>query len=117
MTDLTAAADGAGIKASFTVRNTGAVQGKAVPQVYVAGAGWEAPRRLGAFTKVDLAPGASQQVSVSIDPRLLATFDVASHSWKIAAGTYTVSLAASAADSVASTKVQVAAATLPGSAR
>jgi beta-glucosidase len=117
MTDLAAAANGAGIKASFTVRNTGAVQGKAVAQVYVAGAGWEAPRRLGAFTKVDLAPGANQQVSVSVDPRLLATFDVASHSWKVAAGTYTVSLAASAAEPVASVKVQVAAATLPGTAR
>jgi len=112
MSGLTAAAEGKGIKAAFTVKNTGALQGKAVAQVYVSGAGWEAPKRLGAFRKVDLAPGTEQTLSVTIDPRLLATFDVASGGWRIAAGEYSVMLATSAADVVQTVKVQVAPQTL-----
>ncbi|MEG8023560.1 fibronectin type III-like domain-contianing protein [Sphingomonas aurantiaca] len=94
------------------MKNTGALQGKAVAQVYVSGAGWEAPKRLGAFRKVDLAPGTEQTLSVTIDPRLLATFDVASGGWRIAGGEYSVMLATSAADVVQTVKVQVAPQTL-----
>ncbi|MDD1452247.1 glycoside hydrolase family 3 C-terminal domain-containing protein [Sphingomonas sp. H160509] len=112
MGGLTAAPQGKGIKAGFSVKNIGAVQGKAVAQVYVSGAGWEAPKRLGAFRKVDLAPGSEQAVSVTIDPRLLATFDVASGGWKIAGGDYKVMLATSAADVVQTVTVRVAAQTL-----
>ncbi len=104
---LTAVAAGRGIKAGFTVRNDGAVSGKAVAQLYVAGAGWEAPKRLGAFRKVDLAAGASQPVSVVVDPRLLATFDSASRSWKIAGGTYKVMLGTSANDIVQTVTVHL----------
>nr|WP_320407150.1 glycoside hydrolase family 3 C-terminal domain-containing protein [Sphingomonas hengshuiensis] len=53
---LSAKASAKAITASFTVRNTGAVRGKAVAQLYAAGSGWEAPRRLVGFQKVDLAP-------------------------------------------------------------
>jgi hypothetical protein len=72
-----------------------------VPQVYVGpkgGSGWEAPRRLAGFSKVDLAPGASTKVSVTVDPRLLATFDSKAKTWTIAAGAYEVSLGASSRD-------------------
>ncbi|MDD1450287.1 fibronectin type III-like domain-contianing protein [Sphingomonas sp. H160509] len=62
------AKDGAGLRASFTVRNTGKVAGKAVPQIYVAGEGWEAPKRLGGFAAVMLAPSATTTVTVTIDP-------------------------------------------------
>ncbi|WP_443027593.1 fibronectin type III-like domain-contianing protein [Sphingomonas sp. LR55] len=117
MTGLTASPAGKGIKADFTVQNTGAVQGKTVAQVYVSGAGWEAPKRLGAFRKVDLAPGKGQTVSVTIDPRLLATFDVASGGWKIAGGDYKVMLATSAADIVQTATVRVAAQTLDASGK
>jgi beta-glucosidase len=106
---LSAEAAGRGIKATFTVRNEGALAGKAVAQVYVAGAGWEAPKRLGAFRKVDLAAGATQQVLVLVDPRLLATFDPASRSWKIAAGTYKVMLGTSATDVTETVIIRLAA--------
>ncbi len=117
MTGLTASPAGKGIKADFTVQNSGAVQGKTVAQVYVSGAGWEAPKRLGAFRKVDLARGKGQTVSVTIDPRLLATFDVASGGWKIAGGDYKVMLATSAADIVQTATVRVAAQTLDASGK
>ena len=89
----------------FKVTNTGAVAGKDVPQVYVAplGVKWEAPKRLAAFEKVDLAPGASREVTVTVDPRLLALYDSRSKTWRIAAGSYKVLLAHDAADAGART--------------
>lgn len=105
---LSARADGGTVSASFTVRNTGKVKGKAVPQLYVAGAGWEAPKRLGAFDKIALAPGEGKQVSLKIDPRLLATWDAAGNGWKIAGGTVQVMLGASAKDIVATVPVTLA---------
>ncbi|WP_380786030.1 beta-glucosidase [Sphingomonas sp. R86521] len=89
---LRATTDGDGVRASFTVRNTGKVAGKAVAQIYVAGEGWEAPKRLGGFALADLAPAASSAMTVQIDPRLFATFDEAARAWRIAGGTYRVML-------------------------
>ncbi len=102
---LSARADDGTVSASFTVRNSGKVKGKAVPQLYVAGAGWEAPKRLGAFDKVELAPGEAKKVSLKVDPRLLAVWDAASSSWKIAGGSYKVMLGTSAKDIVATVPV------------
>ena len=76
----------------FSIRNTGQRRGMEVAQVYAspANGGWEAPKRLAAFQKVDLTPGAARTVSVTIDPRLLATFDDASQQWRIAPGAYQI---------------------------
>ena len=88
------------LQLSFKVTNTGAVRGKDVPQLYIApqGAKWEAPKRLAGWDKVELAPGESKQVSVTVDPRLLAMFDSRSKTWRIAKGSYRVLLAHDAAD-------------------
>ena len=85
---------------SFEVKNVGTRAGAAVPQVYVGpkAGGWEAPRRLAGWSKVSLVPGTSARLSLAVDPRLLATFDEAGESWRIAPGTYEVSLGESAAD-------------------
>ncbi len=114
--DLKTSLVGGTLTVSFTVSNTGKVAGKAVPQVYVGpkgGSGWEAPRRLAGFKKVDLAPGASAKVSVTVDPRLLATFDSKAKAWILAAGAYEVSLGASSRDLGAKADVTLAARTLP----
>lgn len=103
------------INASFTVKNTGAVAGKEVAQVYVAplSTQWEAPKRLGGWQKVDLKAGASTSASLSIDPRLVAMYDSATKTWKIAEGDYKVILAADATDAKAtSVTVHLNAATL-----
>jgi beta-glucosidase len=77
------------------LRNTGKLAGKGVVQVYVAPAdlkasGWEAPKRLVAFQKLDLQPGAGNTFTQAVDPRLLATYEVADNSWRVRAGTYRV---------------------------
>jgi beta-glucosidase len=112
MGGLSARPAGKSIRVSFTVTNTGKRAGKEVAQLYVGGSGWEAPKRLGGWKKVDLKPGASRKVTLSVDPRLLATWDQASQSWKIAAGTYQVMLAASAREVVATVPVKVKAGTV-----
>jgi beta-glucosidase len=100
---------------SFEVRNTGGRAGADVPQVYVSSAagGWESPKRLGGWRKVDLEPGARTQVSVRVDPRLLGVFHEADRTWRIEPGTYAVQLGRSAAELVAATSVQLPARELP----
>lgn len=108
------AKDGA-LTVSFDVKNTGKRAGKAVPQVYVSpkAGGWEAPQRLAGFKKVELAPGASTKVTLTVDPRLLATWNAQSHGWSVAAGDYSIALGASSRDTSAKVDVAVAAKTVP----
>ena len=93
LSDLAAQPDGRSIKVSFSIRNTGKRAGKGVAQVYIAPAdwktaGWEAPKRLGSFAKADLKPGKSKRIELSVDPRLLATYEAANNNWRIRKGTY-----------------------------
>ncbi len=98
--NLAARLDHDELQVSFRVRNTGTRAGADVALVFVSpvAGGWEAPKRLGAFAKVDLGPGASEQRTVTVDPRLLAMYDTKRGGFRIAPGTYRVTLAASARD-------------------
>ena len=110
---LSAAVRGGELSVSFTVRNTGRVAGAVVPQIYVGPevGGWEAPKRLGAFTKLRLAPGAQQRVTLTVDPRLLAVFR--GGQWNVAAGAYRVMLGASSRDLRQTVTVRLPARRLP----
>ena len=115
LSDLAARPDGKAIKVSFAIRNSGKRAGKGVGQLYVAPAdwrkaGWEAPKRLGAFAKADLKPGKSQRVELTVDPRLLATYEAANNNWHIKAGEYRL-LLGDAADA----QMQSLSVTLPDS--
>lgn len=83
-----------GRTASFTVRNTGARAGADVAQLYLVSAAGAKTQRLVGFQKVDLAPGASRQLSVTIDPRLLAHWE--DGGWAIKGGAYQFALGADA---------------------
>ncbi len=104
---LSAALEHGRLVVRFTVRNVGRRAGAAVPQVYVGplAGGWEAPRRLAGWHKVELAPGAARTVSVTVDPRLLAVFDGAKHRWVRAAGRYVLWLGDSSAHFVRSVRI------------
>jgi beta-glucosidase len=110
--DLTATVDKTSITAHFSVKNTGARAGQYVAELYVSPvhsgpAAWEAPKRLCGFKKVSLQPGAGTQVSLNVDPRLLAVFDEAAHRWRVAAGEYEVILASDARTPLAHARVQI----------
>ena len=97
---LAASRAGEDLDVGFRVTNTSKLAGKYVAQVYVSprAGGWEAPKRLGAFIKLDLAAGASADAKLTVDPRLLAMYQTQRHAFKVAAGDYVVTLAASARD-------------------
>jgi beta-glucosidase len=107
---LKAEAAGKGLRVSVGLKNVGAIDGKAVAQVYVApvaDAGWESPKRLGAFGKIHLKAGESKTLALSVDPRLLGTFDSASKTWKIKAGEYKIMTGNSANDITQTVKVRL----------
>jgi len=85
----------------FRVKNRGTRAGGDVAQVYVSplAGGWESPKHLGAFKKTNLAPGASEDVDLTLDPRLLSQWDSARAAFHVAAGKYRITLASSARDS------------------
>ncbi|WP_267389195.1 glycoside hydrolase family 3 C-terminal domain-containing protein [Sphingomonas sp. GC_Shp_3] len=116
--NLRAVLAGQALQVSFTVRNTGKRAGADVPQVYVGPADghWEAPRRLGAFDKITLAPGVARTVTVTVDPRLLSMFDESKGAWSQRAGAYTVWLGRSARDLPMSTSLRLPERTLPAGA-
>jgi beta-glucosidase len=88
----------------FKVTNTGGVAGKDVPQLYVSplGAKWEAPKRLAGWDKVALQPGESKEVEVTVEPRVLGTFDETARTWRIGKGKYKLMLAQDGAGTGAS---------------
>jgi beta-glucosidase len=112
LSDVTAQPDGKAIKVSFSIRNSGKRAGKGVAQVYIAPAdwkkaGWEAPKRLGAFAKSELKPGQRKQVALTVDPRLLATYEAAGNNWHIKAGTYRVMLGQASDDQMQTAEVSL----------
>jgi beta-glucosidase len=89
---VTPAANG-NYTASFTVTNTGKRAGAEVAQVYVGPRSPAVPRpakELKGFSKVELKPGESRQVAVTLHPRSFSYYDVKSHQWKADAGTYDI---------------------------
>jgi len=90
--------DSAAKTARFTVRNTGTRAGTEIAEVYATlpkGTD-ESPKhlegfaRLAGFARVTLDPGKSETVTVSIDPRVLQTFDESASRWNLAPGDYGV---------------------------
>ncbi len=110
---------GGGVRVQLSIHNGGNRAGMAVGQVYAspANGGWEAPRRLVGFAKVELAPNEAKTATVDVDPRVLATFDEAAHAWRIAPGSYTFALGSSSRDLHATTTVTLPALTLPANWR
>jgi len=115
---LTARVEGHELLVTFRVKNSGARPGHDVAQIYVSpvAGGWESPKRLGAFAKLELAPGASREVTVTVEPRLLALWDAARGGFRIAAGQYRVTLASSARDPGQSVTVALEERLLPAGA-
>jgi len=83
-----ATAGGEGLSATFTLTNTGKREGTEVAQLYVAPPG--KTHRLAGWSRVTLKPGESRQVTITADPRLLVSYDVAAKGWRRAAGSYDV---------------------------
>jgi beta-glucosidase len=69
-------------------------------------------KELKGFAKVHLAAGENRKVSIALDDRAFAFFDVAASQWRIEAGAFQISTGFSATDLRAVSKVERAAALL-----
>jgi len=58
----------------------------------------EPPKRLVGWSKVQLNPGESKDVTVSIPAIYLSIYDERSHGWKLVPGSYTFMAGGSASD-------------------
>eukprot|EP01124_Arcella_intermedia_P035261 TRINITY_DN8933_c0_g1_i1.p1 TRINITY_DN8933_c0_g1~~TRINITY_DN8933_c0_g1_i1.p1 ORF type:complete len:742 (-),score=99.26 TRINITY_DN8933_c0_g1_i1:33-2258(-) len=77
-------------RVSVQISNTGGVGGAEVVQLYLSfppSAG-EPPLQLKGFKKIFLASGGMDTVTFHLTDRDLSTWDISSHSWKIAQGTF-----------------------------
>ncbi|HEY3481781.1 MAG TPA: glycoside hydrolase family 3 C-terminal domain-containing protein, partial [Streptomyces sp.] len=83
---------GDGATATFTVRNTGHRAGAEVAQLYLGfpAAAGEPPRQLKGFSRVSLAPGRSQRVTIRLDARDFSVWDAGHHAWAPVKGGFTV---------------------------
>lgn len=86
---------------SIPVTNTGNVKGKEVVQVYVADLKSSVDRpvkELKGFSKVELAPGETKDVEISIKGSDLGYFDAGRHEWVVEPGMFEALVGASSAD-------------------
>ena len=90
------------VTATVKVTNTGSVAGKEIVELYVTApnGGLVKPvYELKGFAKTkNLKPGASETLTITIDPYTLASFNEETSAWEMADGTYTVHFGASSSD-------------------
>ena len=98
--DRTTARAGEAVKVSVTVRNTGAVAGDEVVQLYThqrAGSAARPQRELKGFTRIHLAPGAEQTVSFTLGRAELQFWSPVTRAWGVEPGRFDVWVGGSSA--------------------
>ncbi len=94
----------------FDVTNTGKREGADVAQIYVSEDLPTVPRppqELKGFARVALAPDETKHVTLALDPRSFAWYDVASKAWHIDAGTFTIRVSRSSVEPQLEGKVSI----------
>jgi beta-glucosidase len=90
------------VSVEFDVTNTGKVEGAAIAQVYVAlpssSVVPQPPKQLKAFQKVQIAPGKTAHVRLTLNDRAFEYWDVTSYSWKPITGSIGVMAGSSSRD-------------------
>ncbi|HEX7875744.1 MAG TPA: glycoside hydrolase family 3 C-terminal domain-containing protein [Sphingobium sp.] len=94
-----------GKTASFTVKNSGQRAGADVAQLYLVSAAGKKKHRLLGYEKLSLEPGQSRTVKLTIDPRLLASWD--NGGWLVQGGDYEFALGSDAENLSAPVKVRL----------
>lgn len=89
------------VDVSFTVKNVGEVAGAEVAQVYIHQQNstiFKAEKELKGFDKIYLEPGESKTVTVNLDKRSFAYFNVNTKSFEVETGKYDILVGASSKD-------------------
>jgi len=86
---------------SFTLRNSGSVDGAEIVQLYIScpeGKIFRPRKELKGFCKVFLKAGESKRMNIPLDDKAFRYFNVKTNRWEIEGGRYELSLAASVSD-------------------
>jgi len=89
------------VTARFKVKNTGAVEGKEIVQLYISpqeSKVFRPKQELKGFEKITLLPGQEKEVEISLDRRAFAFYNTAIHDWHIESGLYQIQVGASSRD-------------------
>lgn len=90
-----------GNKVSFTLTNSGSVDGAEVSQLYVSKPDsmiFRAEEELKGFAKTFLAAGESKRVTITLDDKAFRYFNVATNKWEVEPGSYEIRIGASSED-------------------
>ena len=105
--DISASSDAV----TFTLTNTGSVDGAEIAQVYVSccqGRVFRPKKELKGFAKVFLRAGESKTVTISLDNRALRWYNIATDRWEAEAADYEISVAANVSDVKLTAAIHVA---------
>ncbi len=97
-------------EASFTLKNTGGMDGAEVAQLYVSkpdGEVFRPAKELKGFAKVFLKAGESKKVTIPLDDKAFRYFNVDTNKFEVEGGAWTVMIGASCADIKLSGTVEV----------
>lgn len=100
------------LKVSFKITNVGKVAGAEIAQLYVKDTEstlFVAEKQLKGFKKVYLEPGESDTVTITLDRRSFAYYNVSEKDWRVEAGDFEILVGASSRDIKLSSKVSVSA--------
>ncbi len=78
---------------TFTLTNTGEREGTEIAQLYVGRQSdtvFRPVRELKGFSRVTLAPGESQKVTITFDDKTFRFYDTRTNTWEIESGTYQI---------------------------
>ena len=97
------------VSVTVRVRNTGDRAGREVVQVYVAYPDeiGEPPLQLRGLAKVELEPGSSREIEITLNARAFAYWDTEAADWRTAPGNYRVLVGTSSEDVPFTAKVTI----------
>lgn len=99
--DLAVQANNDSVTVTLKVRNNGTVAGKEAVQVYVRdveSSTFRPEKELKGFAKVDLQPGEEKTVTIELDRRAFAFYDVGQKDWMVEAGDFEILVGTSSQD-------------------
>ncbi|MCH5198113.1 MAG: glycoside hydrolase family 3 C-terminal domain-containing protein [Oscillospiraceae bacterium] len=97
------------LKVSFKIKNTGKAAGAEIAQLYVKDTEstvFRPEKELKGFKKVFLEPGEEKEVSIQLDKRAFAYYNVNIHDWHVESGKFEIMIGASSRDIKLSAEIE-----------
>ena len=100
---------GNAVTTNFSVKNSGNREGVEIAEVYATlpADSAEPPKRLVGWSRVELKPGESKRVSVTIPKEYLSVFDESTNAWKCLPGDYSFHVGSSSRNLLLHTKLNL----------